>query len=151
MRQRLKTNVAKTEQDALTTTGGSHCLIVCRSHRNAYKRVCVPQSSATENHLFHRESRREKQRDILRGGGEGVRGLCLPGAGVTPRWGSWACPPAHLGGCAVGLESKSEKKQKKPSGSRGDKSRHRVQRDRLWCQRRRKQVDADGVNQAAYW
>lgn len=29
-------NVAKTEQDALTTTGRSHCLIVCGSHKNAY-------------------------------------------------------------------------------------------------------------------
>lgn len=31
----LKTNVAKMEQDVLTTTGGSHCLIVCGSHKNA--------------------------------------------------------------------------------------------------------------------
>lgn len=29
-------NVAKTEQDAPTTTGGSHCVIVCGSHKNTY-------------------------------------------------------------------------------------------------------------------
>lgn len=38
MRKCLKTSVAKTEQDALTTTGGSHCLIVCGSHKKAYSR-----------------------------------------------------------------------------------------------------------------
>lgn len=36
MQQCLKTNGAKTEQDAPTTTGGSHCRNVCRSHRSSY-------------------------------------------------------------------------------------------------------------------
>lgn len=36
MQECLKTNGAKTEQDAPTTTGGGHCRTVCGSHKSSY-------------------------------------------------------------------------------------------------------------------
>lgn len=96
-------NVAKAEQDAVTTAAGSHCLIVCGSHRNAYSGRLFLLHQLHKIICFLGETERYSP-----WGDEGVRGLCSPGAAVTPRWGSGACPPAHLGAHVVGLEAKGK-------------------------------------------
>lgn len=68
----LKTNVAKTEQDALTTTGGSYCLIVCGSHKNACsgrvflshrlrKIICFMGKQHRETERYSLEGRRSQR------------------------------------------------------------------------------------------
>lgn len=141
MQKCLKKNVAKTEQDALTATGGSHCVIVCGSHKNAYSRRVFLSHQLQKIICFR--GKQEEETDILLGD-ERVRGLCLPQTGALPRWGSWACPPAHLGGCVAGQEAKGKTQRVSV--------RQSVSQSAMWpTQLSRKQVDADCVSQGVNW
>lgn len=62
MQKCLKTNVAKTEQDALTTTGRSLCLIVCGSHKNAYSGRVFLSHQLQEIICFIGKQKRETER-----------------------------------------------------------------------------------------
>lgn len=65
----LEMNAAKTEQDLLTKTRGSHCLIVSGSQKNAYSRHSrrVLLSHQLQRLICVRE-KQETQRPNLRGG-----------------------------------------------------------------------------------
>lgn len=101
-----------------------HCLIVCGSHKNTYSRRVFLSHQLQKIICFTgtREKQREREGDILLGD-ERVRGLCLPRAAVTPRWGSWACPPVHLGGCIFGQEAR----RKNPRGL--NETHHVIERE----------------------
>jgi len=137
----LTMNVArKKKQDVLTTTTVRHCPIVCET-QECIKQACVPQTSATENHLFKMKAGDTEQERKTLMGDDRVRGLCLLRAAGTPRSGSWACPPAHLGGYVVGQEAKNEAPQGLSEAS------HVIGDSSMTPLKKTKTVDSNRVNQ----
>lgn len=133
----LKTNVAKTEQDALTTTGGSYCLIVCGSHKNACSGRVFLSHRLRKIICFMGKQHRETERYSLEGR-RSQRALFAHNCcdALVRELGVSTGPPGRLWGW----------RPKKPSGSQEDIIRHRVCA-RTWLQLGRKQAAADRVSQ----